>query len=283
MRAGLHPGGSWQPPGATTPHEPNRMGLLALGLAVVGTLLACVPVVRPLGWIFLVVALVLGTVAIFRKNMKTAIAFISVATALTGSGIAAIVGLLTVDNSFTTGFTEGVLAGAGIASEPASPDQGSDRSFSVREWTPPRSAATSGPGSRNGPIAVGETIEFSGWEVRVNAVNLDATEEVMAVSELVDPPQDGYRYALIDLTLKYTGEGTPYSHDIEVEFVTDSGNLIPGYSGAIKSPEPGLDPRVESGASSTGNLSIQVPEDEEGLLLFTARNDPDREVFVSVR
>lgn len=58
MRAGQHPGGSWQPPGATTPHEPNRMGLLALGLSVVGTLLACVPVVRPLGWIFLVVALV---------------------------------------------------------------------------------------------------------------------------------------------------------------------------------------------------------------------------------
>lgn len=251
-----------------------------------GTLVACAPVIRPLGWVLLLVALVLGTVALFGKNKKIGVALVAVAVALTGSGVAAMVGLLTVDNAFTTNFREGFLEGAGIANSradgPVSSSQGSDTSLHVREWTPTDPSAT-GPGSRDEPFAFGETIEFSGWEVRVNSVDLNSTEVVMATSELIEPPGDGFRYALINVTLTYTGPGTSYSDDIEFGFVSDSGTEVPRFSGAFQSPEPTLDTRVASGDSSTGNANVQVPENEDGLLLITARNDPDLEIFAAIR
>lgn len=251
-----------------------------------GTLVACAPVVRPLGWILLLVAVVLGTVALFAKNKKTGVALVAVAVALTGSGVAAVVGLLTVDNVFTINFREGALEGAGIRSSsaggPVSSGRGSDTSLHVTEWSPKDPGAT-GQGSRDEPFALGEAIEFSGWEVRVNSVDLDSTDAVMETSEVIDPPDSGYRYALINVTLTYTGPGTSYSNDVEVGFVSDSGTKIPSYSGAFRSPEPALDTRIPSGDSSTGNANIQVPQNEEGLLLLTARNDPDLEIFAAIR
>ena len=284
--ANPQPGGSWQAPRGGDPKGSNPLGLLALGLAVVGTVLACAPVVRPLGWVLLLVALVLGTVAMFRKNTKIGAALVAVAVALPGSGVAAVVGLLTVDNVFTTNFREGFLEGAGIANAqaggPLPSGRGSDTSPRVREWSPSDPSAT-GTGSRDEPFALGETIEFSGWEVRVNFVDLDSTDAVMATSELIDPPGDGYRYALINVTLTYTGPGTSYATDIEFGFVSDSGTEIPPHSGAFRSPNPALHARVASGDSSTGNANIQVPQNEEGLLLLTARNDPDLEIFAAIR
>lgn len=287
-RAGDQPVGPWQPT-ASAPKEPNPLGRLALVLAVVGTVLACLPVVRPLGWIILAAGLVLGIVALFRKNKKQGAALIAVASALIGATVAGGLAVMTLDNSFTTGFKNGfaqgfaLTSGTGTPGGPVSYRPRDDTSVYVKEWSPLDPNATTGPGSRNEPIALGETIEFSGWQVSVDSVDLDGTDELMAVSEIIDAPDDGYQYALVELTLTYTGPGTGFSEDIKVGFVTDSGMEIPYFSRAFTSPDPELDDEIISGASATGLTNLQVSTGEEGLLQITARNDPKREVFGMTR
>ena len=73
---------------------PNVLGIVALVIAVVGFVLACIPFVQVAGWILLPVALVLAIVALFlngRKWPAIAALIVSVVGAIVGAVVAALV------------------------------------------------------------------------------------------------------------------------------------------------------------------------------------------------
>lgn len=256
--------------------------MIALAVAGTGTVLACLPVVRPLGWILLPIGFVLGLVALFGKNKKIAAALSAIVVTLVGTGVAAVVGLLTVDNTFTTefrsGFREGFAAGSGM-DVASSGTAGPAASAGSGNTEPAR-----GPGSREQPLPLGETIRFDSWDVRVNSVDLDGTDAVLATNRFNDPPDPGTRYAVIDATLTYTGEGSAYTREIGFEFVTDSGNVLRTYDKILLPPDPELRrDELYTGGTSTGNTALQVPAAEEGLLRISGRYGVDQTVFVAVR
>lgn len=64
------PHGAYAPVQPTGPQKPPILGFVGLGLAVVGTILACIPGIPVIGWIVLFAAFVVSVTAIFQKNTK---------------------------------------------------------------------------------------------------------------------------------------------------------------------------------------------------------------------
>ena len=81
-------------PHAVPPSGPSVLGIVALVVAVVGFVFACIPFVQVVGWILLPVALVLAIVALFLEGAKwpaiTALV-VSIVGAIVGAVVAAIV------------------------------------------------------------------------------------------------------------------------------------------------------------------------------------------------
>jgi hypothetical protein len=62
--------GTVPPPRAEEPAGTNVLGIIALAVAVVGFIFACIPFVQVVGWVLLPIALVLSIVALFLKGRK---------------------------------------------------------------------------------------------------------------------------------------------------------------------------------------------------------------------
>ncbi|MGV3149625.1 Ltp family lipoprotein [Rothia sp. 11254D007CT] len=69
----------------------NVVGLVALGLGVLGFILACIPAVAVLGWLLLFAAFVTGIVGLFQKNKEKVTSIIAIALSVIGSVISGIV------------------------------------------------------------------------------------------------------------------------------------------------------------------------------------------------
>lgn len=254
----------WQPPGSETcPKRANRLGLLALAVALSGAVLACLPVVRPVGWLLLPVGFLLGVVALFGTNRKLGAAVAALGVSVAGAGVAAVVGLLTVDNSFTVDFREGFAAGYAATS-------GQESATSVVTPAPigtPPSEPVTGPGSRVEPFPIGRSLVFDEWEVTIDAIDLDGTNAVLDSRYPVDPPDPGTRYALVTATSTYLGDGSAHARDIRFDFVTASGVVIRSTDKHVMPPDPRHgDTELYAGGAHTGHDAIQIPQDEGGLL-----------------
>lgn len=68
----------------------NTLGIVAVGLAGLGVLLACAPGIMPLGWIVLLIAFVLSLVAVTSTRKRTGVAIAGVGASLGGVLVAAI-------------------------------------------------------------------------------------------------------------------------------------------------------------------------------------------------
>jgi hypothetical protein len=88
------PGAAPPPGGAPEPAGPNVLGIVALGIAGLGFILALIPFVQVVAWILLPIALVLSIVALFLKGRKwqaiTAL-IVSIVGAIVGAVVAAVV------------------------------------------------------------------------------------------------------------------------------------------------------------------------------------------------
>ncbi|GGH64332.1 Ltp family lipoprotein [Rothia aerolata] len=91
------PGQPGQMPNGKKPR--NVVGLVALGLGVLGFILACIPGVMILGWLLLLAALVVGIVGLFQKNREKISSIIAIVLSVVGSIVSAIVLFVVVVNS----------------------------------------------------------------------------------------------------------------------------------------------------------------------------------------
>jgi hypothetical protein len=254
----------WTPPGSDTgPKRRNPLGLAALAISSVGAVLACLPVVRPVGWLLLPVGFVLGFFALFGTNRKLGAALSALGITLAGTSVAAVVGVLTVDNTFTVSFREGFVNGYSVTS-----GRGSPATAAIRDPAPTRSPEpAAGPGSRAQPFAIGRTLTFDEWDVTIESIDLDGTAAIMDSKYSVDPPDPGMRYALITASSTYRGDGSARAQHIHLDFVTDSG-VVHSWSDKhvmLQNPRHG-GTELYTGGTHMGHGVIQIPQDEGGLL-----------------
>lgn len=250
----------------TQPHQQppkarNTVGIIALIAAIVGAIFAVIPGALILGWILLPIAFVLSIVSLFMKNQKRGQGIAALIISIVGTIVGMIVFIGVVGSAFDDAFSD--------ETQIQSPTDGDEmqefEDVTVdEEPADPVASGDAQEGTRTNPLAIGASISNSEWDVTVNSVDLDATDVILAENTFNEAPADGNVYLMVEVSATYTGtnpEGdTPW---VTVEYVSAGGNSFASHDSMVVTPNSfdSLETLYE-GASTTGNISIEVPEDE---------------------
>jgi hypothetical protein len=159
-----------------------------------------------------------------------------------------------------------------------------DLSFDGDEDDDEETPEATGPGtSRQDAVEIGETVRSGDLEVTVTTVNLDAEEEVLAMSEFNDPARAGHRFVLVDLRVRHAGEGSDTISVSSSDFkLTGSANVVYDSfgDGSCGFFDGDIQGEMFAGGELEGFACFQVPEDESDLILvvqpFASFDDEDR-------
>ena len=196
----IYPPQGYQPP--VPPPEPKRntIGLIALIVAVIGFVFACIPGALIIGWICLPIAFILGIVGVCQSNQPKKTSIWAIIVSVVGTIVAAVVFFAVVVDAVDDAFTPDTATVT---------QNGQEQSEDV--------------GTREHPARIGDTLTGKEWTVVVNSFDPDATAEVMAENQFNEEPGDGKEYALVNLTVTYTGTDSGYAEFLSVAFVGDNG------------------------------------------------------------
>jgi hypothetical protein len=118
------------------------------------------------------------------------------------------------------------------------------------------------PGSRDTPLALGETATVGDYEVTVVEVDRDATQAILDAQGYGDPPEDGTVHALVRLAVTYTGddEGSP-GFELTVGM---AGSDNRSYDSCEVSPPESMfdEPDLLTGGRAEGTFCVTLPEDQ---------------------
>ena len=135
--------------------KPHVLGFIALAVAVVGFIFACIPGALIVGWILLPIAFILSIVALFLKGKKWP-AIAALITSIVGTIVGVIVFATVVTTSFEEAFAP--VEGQGGSSEVEAEDAGEEE------------AAVDEPAPEVGNLAFGDTMVWDdGVEMTVGA------------------------------------------------------------------------------------------------------------------
>lgn len=150
-------------------------------------------------------------------------------------------------------------------------------------------SAGDGEGSRENPYAVGDSFTLGDWDLVVNSVTLDGTDNVMAENEFNDPPGDGRQFVLVNMDATYSGdESGMFWIDFSYSVVGAGGNTfgsgMDDWCGSI--PEDLTNANEQfPGSTESGNICMSVPSEQvDGSLLMLQQSlsfDDDR-AFVAL-
>lgn len=269
-------------PGATTAtaRTVHPLGWVALAAAVVGFVFACIPGALIIGWVLLPIAFILSIIGFFVQGKKW-----PVVTALVLSVVGTIVGFVVfftvVSDSVDEAFGGSDVTVTTPDAEDSAPAE--DEGAAEETETDTEQEAASEPGSRDNPVPLGSVISGDEFDVTINSVQLDATDEVMAANTFNEAPPEGFTYAVIDATITYTGADSGYAMMVDIDYVASTGEVLTSYDTVAVPPEPqlGLD-ELYTGGTTTGKMAIAVPSGDPGLLRVTPGLFSD-EVFVTLQ
>lgn len=254
----------------------NTVGIVALVMAVIGFIFACVPGALIVGWILLPVSFILGLVGLFQKGKASWPAI----TAVTVSVVGTIVGVV-VFLAFLGGVIDDAVSSTSAASASVAPDgTSSDADGSG-------SSVSSQGKTRENPYSLGTEISGKDWKVVINSVTFNANDAVAAANQFNDPPADGKEYVLINYTATYIGNDSSGESPafVSVDYVTPDGVTIDGTDSIAIAPDA-IDSltTLYNGASVTGNIVRAVPVDraQDGVLAVRPGLLADK-VFVAVK
>lgn len=243
-------------PPAVTPKRRNTIAVVAFVVAVVGFIFAVWEGAYLLGWLLLPVAFILSIVALVVKDRPRKLAV----TALIVSIVGTVAGGIAFASSMGRAFEESFGSSTPSAALPDPTQAPSDAA------TKPGEVAADTLGTRENPYPIGATVSTDDWEVTVDSFTAQADEAVLAENPFNEAPAEGSSYALVGLTLKRVGteSGTPF--EIDVNYVTASGNTITTSDNLAVAPDAISYNELFPGASVTGNLVLVVPDGDAGVL-----------------
>lgn len=278
-------GGNFQP--QQQKPQRNTIGLIALIVAVVGFIFACIPGALIMGWILLPIAFVLSIVSFFQTGKRKGMGIAALILSIVGTLVGVIVFFAVVADAFDDAFNEEVTASTpddeeGEGAEADAGEDADDSEGDAHESAEPAAEE----GTRDNPYPIGTTLESDDWELTINEVELDATEEVMAENEFNEEPSEDSQYVLVNLTATYVGDdGNGDMPWVMVSYVTPGGNTINSYDANAVAPD-GFDDSetLYEGASTSGNVVIEAPSEdvEDGTLAVEVSAFSDKQ-FVAVK
>ena len=256
----------------------NVLGIIALALAAVGFIFACIPGALIVGWILLPIGFILGIISLFLKGQKKWPGLTAIIVSVVGTIVAAVVFFAVVATSFNNAF-------GGTESEVGNTDDSSVVEETESDAGEEAEEPAAEVGTRENPAPLGAPIDSAEWTVVVNSVNLDATEAVLAENEFQDPPADGTVFIGINYTVTYKGDDADGQMPamVGIEYVTADGNTVDGLDRILMGPDS-FDSMstLYNGASATGNYYLQVPAPVDGVVAVRPGMVADK-VFVAVQ
>ncbi|MGW0177801.1 DUF4352 domain-containing protein [Nocardia sp. NPDC003345] len=255
----------------------NTVGLIAIIVAVVGFVFACIPGALIVGWILLPIAFILGIVGVCQAGKTKGTSVAATIVAVVGTVVGFIVFLAVVSDAVDESFDDAFGGGDVSVATPAAPGPAGDSENGE--------AASTDQGTRTNPYPLGSVITDGDWQVTVNSVTADANDAVATENSFNDPAPAGSQYLLANVTVTYTGTNpqgeTPFA---TISYVTADGNTVNSYDSMTVAPDAldTLSPLFQ-GASTTGNLVFTVPAASatQGTLAVEATMFADK-VFVAV-
>ena len=122
------------------------------------------------------------------------------------------------------------------------------------------------PPKRDGTTAataadIGDTVSLPSWDVRVDAIDLDADQAVLDANIFNEPPVEG-NYALVSVTATYTGadEGDGFFELLVVLQGADARQYADTGCDAVAPDDMLFEPTVITGGTVSGNFCLDYPD-----------------------
>lgn len=285
-------------PGRRDAAQRNILGIIALVVAIVGFIFACMPGALVVGWVLLPIAFVLALVGLLQRGKKRGSSITALIISIVGTVVGFIVFFAVVAGAFEESFgddtsvstpAESADADAdGAADDDAGDDSGAagtEEDDSAESADDDEAAADGEQGTRENPYPLGSQISTSDWTVTVNSVDFDADQAIAAENTFNDAAEEGFTYIMVDVTAEYTGSDpqgdTPW---VSLAYVSAEGNTFDEMDSMAVVPDSfDQGSTLYEGASESGNKALIVPDEdiESGVLSVSAGLFGDT-VFVAV-
>lgn len=267
--------------------EKNALGLVALIVAVVGFIFACIPGALIIGWILLPIGFILGLVSLFLKNKTRGMGIAAVIVSIVGTIVGVMVFLGAAAGAFNEAFNEEttVQSPGATVEQVDETEEGSLTDSETAEGEAESDRADAGEeGTRQNPHPLGSTISTNDWAITINDVDLDATAAVIGENPFNEEPATDETYILVNVTAEYVGTdadgATPW---FSVDYVSAAGKT---YSEEVAVTPDAFDSgsTLYEGGTTTGNIALIVPSEdvEKGVLAVTPSMMGDK-TFVAVQ
>lgn len=250
----------------------NAVGLIALVIAALGFIFACVPGALIIGWVLLPIAFVLSLVSLFLQGKSKWMGITALVLSVVGTLVGVLVFIFLVGSAFDDAFS---------GDDPTVTQPGDSTSADGAQ------AAGSAAGTRANPYPVGSTIESGDWRVVVNSVEPDANASAQAENPYNDAPASGKQYMMVNYSVTYLGKDPDGQAALgsTMAYVTPEGNTINSFDKAVVAPDA-FDPSstLYEGATETGNVVFEVPSSnaDKGVLAVQTDLLGGDKVFVAL-
>jgi len=245
------------PPVATPPTAPksNVLAIVAIALATVALVTAFIPGLTLITWLPGIAALVLGIIAVVKKQMPG----LSI-TAIVVAPIAIIIAIIMGFVYAAAAISAGLSAAVGGTTSVVGPSDAA---------TVGGAPAASQAGTRDNPLALGSAISNDQWTVVVNSYDPDGNATVAAGNEFNAPPPAGSHFEVVNYTVTYTGADSSYANFVQVDLVTTDGKVIDGTEAFVALKDQFTLDELYAGGSATGSKALLVPDGATGVLRIT--------------
>lgn len=247
--------------------QSNIVGLIALIVAVLGFIFACIPGALIVGWILLPIAFIMSLVSLFLKGKSKWMGI----TALVLSIVGTIVGVIVFVSVVATTVDEALGSGDTTVSQPSDNAAAQD---GATEQSSPAEASEGEAGTRANPYPIGSVIENEEWRVVVNSVTLAATDAVLTANQFNEPPAEGSEYILVNYSATYVGDDANGQMPafVSVEYVTADGTTVNAFDSMAVAPEAiDTTSTLYTDGTATGNITFAVPTATAGQGVFAVR------------
>lgn len=277
----------------TATRPPRGLAIAALILGISAAVTAWVPF---LGAVLGITAVILGIIALKRRQPK--------AFGLTGLilGALATIGSIIMAITFFA-FTSNVineLEGwettdlSDTSDESTEFEMENDDEFEMFEesdsgaipWdsmSTEDAALSTNSGTEDDPHKIGSKIVGDGFELVVNSVNIDAVDEILSLEPENTVPEDGKRYVLFHITLNNQADEPMATEDVSLYYATSS-QWYPARSSKVAvPPQPEL---YAENQQITGNFSgyvTFVTKDVDGAFLLIEHDSFEDKQYVAVQ
>jgi ketosteroid isomerase-like protein len=248
------------PPAGSPVAEPkknNVLALVALIVAAVGFIFACIPGALIVGWILLPIAFVLSIVSLFMKGDRKWMGIVGLILSVVGTIVGFIVFFAVMVTAAGEALDE-ISSGETVVTQPADED-----AETAAEDAPADGGAE---GTRDNPYPLASQISSDDWTVVVNSYTADGNPVVTAGNEYNEAAPAGSHYEVVNYTVTYTGDDKGLAAEVGVAVVTSGGNVVNSYDSFVLLADPiGMD-ELYNGASATGSAAFVVPDGETVLI-----------------